>query len=532
MSVSSRTRRFTLCAAALALLAGACGSDDDSGVTNNGSDRTDTADDVEAPDDSATSDTDAADDTAADDTGAPSGESLIEWTELADGIEEAYLEVPVDYENPAGDTFQLYLARRLADDRDNKIGTLLINPGGPGFGGSDYGLYADQVFSPDLLEQFDILGWDPRGTGFSEPFIDCIDDYDPYFAVADITPDDQAERDEGAAIAEDFADQCATKNADIIQFIGTNNSARDMNSIREALGEATISYLGFSYGSELGATWATLFPETVRAAVLDGAADPNADAVTSGIQQITGFETSLATFLAGCSDDDSCAFHNDGDAEGAFDDLMESLDENPIPSVPGRPDISRGVAIGAVIDAMYADFLWPDLAQALADAQVGDGAGLLALFDDYYQRREDGTYDNSLEAFQSISCMDTPERPSIDEEDATAPRYTEVAPRLAPEGSIGGYFCTFFPATDDPRITITGDGAGPILVVGTTGDASTPLASSRIMADTLDEGVLLIVEGEHHTAYSFNSCAAATIDAYLLDPSSSTPADETECPLD
>ena len=190
------------------------------------------------------------------------------------------------------------------------------------------------------IERFDIVGWDPRGTGLSEPAIDCIDDYDRYFASTDITPDDDTERQEIIGLAEEFADQCVANNEDYFAFVGTNNSARDMNAIREALGEEQISYFGFSYGSELGATWATLFPETVRAAVLDGAADPNADGLEASLQQAAGFEGTLTTYLAQCSDDPQCAFHNGGDAEGAFDELMESLDEQPIPSVPGRPDVT------------------------------------------------------------------------------------------------------------------------------------------------------------------------------------------------
>ena len=224
--------------------------------------------------------------------------SSLEWEELDEGVETATLEVPVDYEDPDGPTFDLFLARRLADDQDNKIGSLLVNPGGPGFGGADFALFAEQIYGQPLLDRFDIIGWDPRGTGLSDPPIDCIDDYDRYFASTDITPDDDTERQEIIDLAEEFTAACEEANGDILPFIGTNNSARDMDSIRRALGEEQISYLGFSYGSELGAVWATLFPETVRAAVLDGAADPNADPLESSIQQSQGFEGTLTTYLA------------------------------------------------------------------------------------------------------------------------------------------------------------------------------------------------------------------------------------------
>ncbi|HQZ35984.1 MAG TPA: alpha/beta hydrolase, partial [Ilumatobacteraceae bacterium] len=341
-------------------------------------------------------------------------------------------------------------------------------------------------------------------------------------------PDDATERQAIADTAEEFADDCATKNADIIDFIGTNNSARDMDSIRRALGEATISYFGFSYGSELGATWATLFPDTVRAAVLDGAADPTADYIESGLQQSVGFENSLTTFLAQCSADDSCEFHNGGDAEGAFDALMTSLDNDPVPSEAGRPDVNLQVALSGVSEAMYSDQSWPQLATALADAHNGDGNGLLALYDEYFARSFDGTYENSLEAFQTIYCMDTAERLSVAEEDATAPEFNAVAPRLSP-GTTGSYFCTFFPPATDPRVEITGKGAGPILVMGTTGDSATPLAGTRVMAKSLEDGRLVIVTGNQHTGYGVNACSSDTIEQYLIDPVKHAPADGTEC---
>ncbi len=453
----------------------------------------------------------------------------FEWLDFGDtgSVETGHLEVPINYDDPSRGSFDLYIARHLADPA-KRIGSLLVNPGGPGFGGSDFAIYADQIYGQDLLDQFDIIGWDPRGTGLTTPAIDCTDDYDHFYASLDITPDDAAERQAIANTAEEFADDCATKNADIIDFVGTNNSARDMNSIREALGEAKISYFGFSYGSELGATWATLFPDTVRAAVLDGAADPTAGYIESGLQQSVGFEDSLTTFLAQCSGDDSCEFHNDGESEGAFDALMTSLDNNPVPSESGRPDVNLQVAITAVSAAMYSDQLWPQLATALVDAQNGEGAGLLALYDQYYARTPEGTYENSLEAFQTIFCMDTTERLTVAEEDAAAPDFNAAAPRLSP-GTTGSYFCTFYPSTTDPRVDITGKGAGPILVMGTTGDAATPLAGTRVMADSLEDGRLVIVTGNQHTGYGVNACSSDTIEQYLIDPAKSAPTDGAEC---
>ncbi len=441
-------------------------------------------------------------------------------------VQTGHLEVPIDYKDPTKGSFDLYVARHKATNPSKRIGSLLVNPGGPGFGGSDFAVYADRNYSPQLLERFDIVAWDPRGTGLTKPAIDCVDDYDRYFASTDLTPDTPAERQQIIDLAKEFETKCATKNAKTLQYVGTNNSARDMDSIRKALGEPKISYFGFSYGSELGATWVTLFPETVRAAVLDGAADPNADLLTGGLQQSAGFEKSIATFLKKCSASTACVFNNGGNAAKAFDDLMLSLDATPIPSEKGRPNVTRGVALTAVAQAMYSESLWPTLQAALASAQSGDGAGLLGLYDEYYQRQADGTYDNSLEAFQTISCMDTPDRPTVQEDDATAAQFIAAAPRFAP-GTTGSYFCTFFPASDDPRVAITGKGAGKVLVVGTTGDPATPLSSTENMAKALEGGVLLTVKADQHTGYGVNQCSQETVDNYLL--ALDVPAVGTRC---
>ena len=450
----------------------------------------------------------------------------IEWQPVSKGLERGTLAVPRDYRDPSGGTFVLSLERHLARRPDQRIGSLLVNRGGPGFGSADLAEQAEQIYGAGILDRFDIVGWDPRGTGQSEPHIDCTDDYDHFFASGDITPDTDAERQQLVDTAKEFADLCVSRDAAFYQYVGTNDSARDMDAIRRALGEGTISYFGFSYGSELGATWATLFPTTVRAAVLDGAADPNAGQLEGDLQQARGFESTLTTFLAQCSADERCAFSNGGDSEGAFVSLMASLDEHPIPTAAGRPDLTRGMALTAVADAMYSQGSWAQLEQALADARRGDGGGLLQLYDDYYQRRPDGTYDDSLEAFQVISCMDDPTRLTVAEEDALVPRFQAAAPRFA-AGTTGDYFCTFFPPSKDPRVRITGTGAGPIVVIGTTGDPATPIESSRNMAKALEGGRFIEVVADQHTGYNVNRCVDDAVDSYLTDLK--IPADNLRC---
>ena len=460
--------------------------------------------------------TDPVVETAPDVTAAPEPlDYAIEWTQVSDRTDEGRLTVPVDYADPQGDTIELYVARHRAM-AEPSAGPMLANRGGPGADGATLALGATGWFGSEVTDNFDVIGWDPRGTGQSEGAVDCIDDadYDRYFSAPDITPDDDAERTELIELAEEYTQACIDR-VDTLQYVGTNNSARDMDAIRQALGAEQVSYFGFSYGSELGGVWATLFPTSVRAAVFDGATDPTSDPLQSTLQQGAGFEASLTSFLAQCSADTQCPFHNGGDAEGAFDRLMVSLDESPLPSGGDRIAVNRSVAVLAVAQAMYSESYWPALERALEDAAAGDGGGLLQLHDAYYGRREDGTYGNLIEAFQAINCADDEERPTVGEADADVDDVLAVAPRIFPY-TTGSYSCTFFPPALDPRIEITGAGAGPIVVVGTTGDPATPLESSRAMADALEDGRLVVVEANEHTGYRGDDCVRDIVHEYLL----------------
>ncbi len=453
--------------------------------------------------------------TTAPSTAAVPLEYTIDWTALNDVIDEGRLTVPVDYADPQGDTIDLYVVRHRAS-AETPVGPLLANRGGPGAEGASLALNASGFFRSDITDNFDIIGWDPRGTGQSEGVVDCIDDdeYDRFYSTLDVTPDDDGERQALIDLAEEFAQRCIDR-VDVLQYVGTNNSARDMDAIRQALGVDQVSYFGFSYGSELGGVWTTLYPTTVRAAVFDGAVDPAASPLEVGLAQGRGFEAALDTFLAQCSADSACAFHNDGDAEGAFDRLMAALDESPLPSPDGRVPVDRGVAAIALAQAMYSDSYWPAFERALEDAQAGDGAGLLQLHDAYYGRRADGSYGNLIESFQAINCADQSERPTVAESDAEVDAVLEVAPRIFPY-TTGSYSCTFFPPAIDPRLEITGAGAGPIVVIGTTGDAATPLDSTRAMADALEDGRLVVVEANEHTGYRGSDCVQDIVHQYLL----------------
>ncbi len=454
----------------------------------------------------------------------------INWAACPDTAPESLvqcgnLEVPFDYDNPDEGSFVLYIKRRQATVPSERIGSMLVNPGGPGFGGSSLADDAAYYFSESLLNRFDIIGWDPRGTGLTTPAVDCVDSFDEYVGL-DSPPDTPEEKQALIDASQAFNDKCEENASTILPYISTRASAADMNSIRLALGEEKITYFGFSYGSELGATWATMYPNTVRAAVLDGAVDPLSTSTEEGMAQAGGFEKQLTAFLAQCSKKSTCEFHNDGNSEDAIDALLLDLDANPLVVSATRTPVTQGVAFTAIAQAMYSDSYWPQLQSALADAQRGDGAGLLALYDDYYQRKSDGSYGNELEAFLAISCLDDPGASSIEEVDASVDAFIAVAPRLG-ANFAHGYSCVLWPVKQAEKVVISGKGAGPIVVVGTTGDAATPLSSTRNMAKALESGVLLVVEADQHTGYGINTCIITAVDNYLIDLT--VPVNGTTC---
>jgi pimeloyl-ACP methyl ester carboxylesterase len=440
-------------------------------------------------------------------------------------VECGNIEVPFDYADPEQGSFILYVKKHNAASPADRIGSMMVNPGGPGFGGSSLADDARYYFSQDLIDRFDIIAWDPRGTGESTPAVNCVDTFDEYFGL-DSPPETPDEKQALIDASQAFNDKCAENSGTILPYISTQASAQDINSLRLALGEEKVSFFGFSYGSELGTTWATMFPETVRAIVVDGAVDPNASSVQEGMNQAKGFEGQLSTFLKQCSEKTTCEFHNNGDAEAAFDKLVLDIDAKPLEVSKDRTPVTQGVLFTAVAQAMYSDYYWPQLSEALSAAQNGDGKGILQLYDDYYQRKVDGTYGNELEAFLAISCLDDPGATSTNDVDSQIDEFIAAAPRLGGNFAYG-YSCALWPVKQAPRVTITGKGAGPIVVVGTTGDPATPLDSTRKMALGLEQGILIVVDANQHTGYGANSCVVKAVDDYLIKLT--VPANETTC---
>jgi pimeloyl-ACP methyl ester carboxylesterase len=443
-------------------------------------------------------------------------EPSITWEGCGEGLDCGTLAVPLDYDDPAKGTVDLFVQRRPARDEDDRIGTLLVNPGGPGVPGTVLVEQASFYFSDELRDRFDIVGWDPRGTGRSAP-VDCVDDLDPFLVSTDPTPDSPEEVQHLAAVDAVLVAGCAARSGSLLPYLSTQATARDVDSLRRALGEDQVSYFGFSYGSELGATWATLFPDTVRAAVLDGAANPNAGWEADETAQAAALERGLLTTLQSCAADPGCPFHSGGDPVGAYEALAASLDASPLPGPPGRPPANPRLLFYATVAALRDTSAWGDLYRALDDARDGDARALYALYDGYVRRAPDGTFSNAIEAYIAIGCLDEPVPSDPASYPAVTARMRSAAPHMA-AGFGYPYACAQWPArlgTPPPRLTAAG--AGPVLVVGTTGDAITPIESSRALADDLEEGTLLTVDGFRHTGYGVNRCSIDVVDRYLVD---------------
>jgi pimeloyl-ACP methyl ester carboxylesterase len=446
-------------------------------------------------------------------TAAWTGQDL-EWRPCPGG-ECAELAVPRDYDKPKGRTIDVALFRVAARQPDQRIGSLLVNPGGPGASGVEFARARAAAFPGALRDRFDIVGFDPRGAGETIP-VDCVDSLDPLLDL-DYSPDSSNERALLRAAGRDFAAACETRSGDVLPYVASRDTVRDMDRIRAALSDERLTYLGASYGTYLGALYAELFPKRVRALVLDGAVDPSLDAAALRKEQAVGFERALEAFLDECAADASCEFHGGGDPHRAYDVLTADVNAAPVPAPDGRTLGPNEFDVGVAAALYLGEDGYGALAGALAAAARGDGGGLLGLYDAYSERERDGTYSNTLEAYFAISCLDVRPIP------ARAYRRLEVefraaAPRVGAALLYELVMCAYWPAPPAPSPgPIRGEGAAPILVVGTTGDPATPYQSARSLAEQLDSAVLLTVEGQQHVAFLRNGCATEKAVGYLVD---------------
>ncbi|MFD1660550.1 alpha/beta hydrolase [Streptomyces caeni] len=423
----------------------------------------------------------------------------------------ATLKVPLDWSKPDGRTIGLALIRSKATG-GRRIGSLLFNFGGPGGSGvSMMPSYEGTVAK--LHERYDLVSWDPRGVGASEG-VRCRSDKAIQAAEdIDATPDDTTEEKAYFDDAVAFGQGCAKAAGKLISHVSTTDTARDMDLMRQVLGDDTMHYFGISYGTELGGVYAHLFPKNVGRLVLDAVVDPTADSVGHAKNQARGFQRALDDYLKSTGQDPERGSQK-------IADLLKRIDTKPLPTSSGRK-LTQTLALTGIVLPLYSKAGWPTLTSALEEAEAGDGSLLLRLADGYNERDASGRYGTTTHAQRVISCLDDRQRPTPEEMKKLLPEFKTISPVF---GDFLGWdaagWCHNWPVAgqfDHPEVSAPG--AAPVLVVGNTGDPATPYEGARKMADGLGKGVgvELTWKGEGHGAYGSGSdCVDSTVDAYLL----------------
>ncbi|MFI8518651.1 alpha/beta hydrolase [Streptomyces sp. NPDC085481] len=453
---------------------------------------------------------------------------------LPDGApwECSFMAAPLDYAKPDGETIDLALIRARARDRDRRIGSLVFNFGGPG-GSGITGLPSFAKDFETLRSRYDLVSFDPRGVGRSEP-VECADDneLDAYYAL-DFTPDDAAEERTLSDAQKKYAAGCDKNAGPRLPYVGTENAARDLDLMRRVLGDDKLHYFGISYGTELGGVYAHLFPQNVGRAVFDAVVDPTAGVEAGALGQARGFQLALDNFAEDCVERaDECALPGSSVAEieEFITGLLAELDKKPIAGI-GERKLTQTQATNGIAQALYSKEFWPYLEQGLDEADGGNGALLLALSDSMNGRSQTGSYSNIQAANAAVNCVDFKERYTLGQAKERLGEFREASPVF---GDFMGWAlasCSQWPvpgAWEHPDVAAAG--SAPILVIGNTGDPATPYAGAGAMVDALGKGVgvELTYKGQGHGAYSSGSkCVKAATDGYLLD--GKVPASGTVC---
>jgi pimeloyl-ACP methyl ester carboxylesterase len=443
----------------------------------------------------------------------------LDWESCGHGIFCSKMLVPLDYANPDGTAITLLVAKRSATG-SKKLGSLIINPGGPGGSGVWYVGY----FNAAGLENYDIVGWDPRGVGHSTP-VTCFGegDLDQYFSM-DRSPDDPNELQARIDKQIEFGQSCLEQSGALLEHVSTMETVRDLDLLRHLVGDAKINYFGSSYGTKIGALYAETLPHRVGKMVLDGAVDINS---SSKISQVDGFERALRHFATWCADTDCRLGSQSGDVLSAIKEFLDRLDQQPLAASNGRT-LSQQQGVKAVLQAMYGGTgSWQTLRDALAAAILdNDGSGLLQLADVFDRRDRDGSYGQLNYAFPAIRCLDSQEN-SLRAAQQRLNKQSRSAPVL---GRLNGpdLVCPLWPVKSAPKQPrVDAAGAPPIVVIGTAGDPATPYEYAELMARELKPAVLVTFNGEGHLAYGQSGCVRALVTAYLVR--NEVPRDGTRC---
>ncbi|WP_274914348.1 alpha/beta hydrolase [Streptomyces sp. WZ-12] len=447
------------------------------------------------------------------------------------GFQCATMKAPLDYAKPSPATdLKLAVARRKATGPGPRIGSLLVNPGGPGGSAIDYlQQYAPQPAA--VRARYDMIATDPRGVARSEP-IECLTDRQmDRFTQTDTTPDTPAEVNQLVTADRDFAEGCESHSGKLLPHVSTIEAARDMDVLRAILGDKKLNYVGASYGTFLGATYAGLFPSRSGRLVLDGATDPTLDSRAVNLEQTAGFNTAFTAFAKDCVKKKDCPLgtENATDAGRRLSALFKKLDAHPLDTGQDRK-LTESLATTGVIAAMYDQGAWPMLREAIAQAESGNGSGLLALSDSYYERDASGHYANQMFANPAVNCLDLPPAfTSPDQVRAALPAFRRASPVFGDNFAWSALSCAYWPVKATGTVhRIPAKGADPIVVVGTTRDPATPYVWAKGLAAQLSSGTLLTYVGDGHTAYGRGSdCIDTAINTFLLD--GTPPAKNKRC---
>lgn len=418
-----------------------------------------------------------------------------------------------------GQTFEIALIRVRSERQHDRIGSLVVNPGGPGASGVDTAVYLSfgsgfGGLPAAVTDRFDIVGFDPRGVARSSP-VKCISDADLDASFGyDPDPESQASFDGFADLNTRVGRRCGDRYGDQLPLYGTEQAARDMDAVRAAVGDEKLTYLGYSYGTLLGATYAQLYPQRVRALVLDGAVDPRQKLVAGSESQAKGFERAFDNFARWCgANAGRCPIAPD--ARGAVTSAIDKARVSPVRGQDGR-EATAGWVFYAVISSLYTETGWQELARSIDALQGGDPTGVFKLADAYAGREENGHYSNLFDANMAVNCADETEKPSIAQIRRLQSQWRAKYPLFGPALAVGMLGCVQWPGGRDPYPTGRAAGAPPIVVVGTTGDPATPYEQTAALASMLGVGRVLTWEGEGHTAYPQTACVTNAVDAYLI----------------
>lgn len=464
----------------------------------------------------------------------------LDWTSCKQTFQCARLTVPLNYADPGGRTITLAVVRAQATDPAHRIGSLLTNPGGPGGSGVEFleQSYPSRPGSPSgfgdqLRADFDLVGFDPRGVGQSAPVSCLSDERLDRFTALNPDPSTPAQVQDQVAADQAYVAGCQRRAGDLLPYVGTPNAARDMDVLRAVLGDQRMNYLGYSYGTYLGAVYAQLFPTRVGRFVLDGPLPPDLSNRQLDIQQSQGFQVEIDRFVADCVTHPACPLGTDATTGSAnLSSFFAAAQRDPVPTGSPR-DLDGALAQTGVLSALYdSPASWPQLRRALAEAMSGRGHQLLALADQYNERNH-GHYSNSNEANVAINCLDHPDNVhSVADVQAELPAYRQASPTFGAGDAWADLLCTYWPVppqTQPHQIHYTG--TPPILVVGNTDDPATPYPGAQDMARQLGSAVLLTLHGDGHTAYGRGStCIDDAVDHYLT--TGAPPAAGTTCQPD